>query len=806
MSEVRGAEVAGRDRGVSVEAFTLFSAAEKERVIVVPAAAIPEERRAAELIQATLAKAADRPIAQFPIQTERADGPRSAVFVGATLRSGTFLIEAPARAPFDTAVGSRVRAGAVEVKSERRESIELAASWWLERASGAHWFMPGPLGEHVPVRAELILPAGEAIARPGFISRDLSLGPEEGRDWAIRNRLESRFEIGHNLVTIFRPEDFQRRPEMAPMRSGQRFLPDAGDQNWQPDFRAVATIEHAAATAIRAFNVNPQRGSFSLSINDSIRYDDSAGTLAAVAPRGYFRQRPDYSDLVFGFANAVAARVAERHPDRWLPAFAYYWCENVPTFPVARRIVPFLTADRSQWMHPEFAAEDRALIERWCKSGAEVVGVYDYFYGAPFLIPRPTLYAVTETLPFHHRAGVRAFFAETVPNWALDGPKPWLAAQLLWAPERSPSELLAIYYREFWAEAAGPMERFFALCDQTWREQPGPARWLRYFRDDDQSTIYPAARQVELRTLLDQAARLARSQMVRARVAFASAGFSVSEQFWAFSAARDRLNRMITAGVSPGELLAAWRQYRDGRARFEERYRDVLREQPFAVATQDLAIYFRHHPDSRAARELVRTPAGRTLLEGAGDLTRQHLGATPGEVERVLTRGVETLQDRDWKSVTIRPVVGPAVFDWTEADNAWQGSGEPWESRRVALGAERDGRRTLRFAGSRTEGIGQWLPVTAGTLCLAQVDVRAKSSPGTATFLIMNFLDDKHRHLGLGRIDRLSPEAAVQTRTLVVVERAPPQARYVGIGLRVLNQLDDDFAEFSAASLRQLQP
>jgi len=42
-----------------------------------------------------------------------------------------------------------------------------------------------------------------------------------------------------------------------------------------------------------------------------------------------------------------------------------------------------------------------------------------------------------------------------------------------------------------------------------------------------------------------------------------------------------------------------------------------------------------------------------------------------------------------------------------------------------------------------------------------------------------------------------------QATRLQVIAKAPPGARWVGFGLRVLNQINDDFAEFSGASLRR---
>jgi hypothetical protein len=164
------------------------------------------------------------------------------------------------------------------------------------------------------------------------------------------------------------------------------------------------------------------------------------------------------------------------------------------------------------------------------------------------------------------------------------------------------------------------------------------------------------------------------------------------------------------------------------------------------------------------------------------------------------------LQDPGWHAVTAGPVGSSATSEWTAPGQAWLGTGEAWEGRRVELAARADGQRVLRFAGSRTEGIGQWVPVAGRALYAATVNVRARTSPGTATYLIVSFLDEAGRHLDKGRVDRLPPDTAVQETSLCVIVRAPAAARRVGFAVRVLNQINEDFAEFSKASLRRLEP
>jgi hypothetical protein len=195
-----------------------------------------------------------------------------------------------------------------------------------------------------------------------------------------------------------------------------------------------------------------------------------------------------------------------------------------------------------------------------------------------------------------------------------------------------------------------------------------------------------------------------------------------------------------------------------------------------------------------------------TALRESAFLTWNFLGATARDIAAVTAGGIESLQDPGWESVVTRPVGSSSTVEWTEPGDPWRGSGEPWEGRAVALSRRPAGHPVLRMAGCRTEGIGQWIPVVEKALYAAQVKVRAKTSPGTATFLIVTFLDEQRRHIGLGRVDRLPPDTVVQEAELCVIVQPPPNARFIGFGVRVLNQINDDFAEFSGASLQRLQP
>lgn len=366
----------------------------------------------------------------------------------------------------------------------------------------------------------------------------------------------------------------------------------------------------------------------------------------------WFRGRPDLSNLVFEFTNRVAAEVARTHPDKYVGALAYYWCENAPDFPLHPNVIPFLTADRSQGYDEAFRAEELTLQRRWASvkqkpesrnlkpeigspraehqadhethgthenqteesepvaSGSALrsipppgekpnrekrvkqkpetgnlkpeirdpraehrappaaerangewdsqvsglssplsvgaerrLGLYDYLYGSGFLIPRVHTRLIADNLRQARRLGFTDYYAEVNPNWGLDGPMPWLVAQLLQDPEQSREVLLEEYYCRNFEEAAVPMRRFFERCERQWMHQPGRAYWLKHYRNESQARLFPSAVCRELRVLLEEAARQARAEGVKQRVRRVGDAFGVTERFVMFCEARDALNR-----------------------------------------------------------------------------------------------------------------------------------------------------------------------------------------------------------------------------------------------------------------------
>jgi hypothetical protein len=723
------------------------------------------------------------------------------------------------------------------------------------------WFVPGEWGHEAGRRgqAPAALAAGPAppragpAARGGFLTRVLGVDAE----WGRRNQLTEALPFSHNLGNVFPPALAREHPEFFPLADGQRLQPPPGGAwFWNPDLGRVDVALHAAEAARRHFAVHPAAPSFALGVNDALIWGESPEMLALIRPGAWFRERPDYSNLVFTFMNRAAAELARTHPQKYLGALAYYWAENAPDFPLHPQVIPFLTADRAQGYDREFRAGEFQLQERWGKAAGVLpagggaaaapasgirrrLGLYDYLYGHGYLIPRIHTQLLAENLRQARRAGFTDYYAEMNPNWGLDGPMPWLTAQLLQDPEQPARTLLDEYYRRYFERSAAPMRAFFERAEELWMQQPGPPYWLKHYRNESQAVIFPLGACGGLRAHLDAAARLAETEKVRQRVGLVSAAFGVTERFVAFHEARDRLARRALAPPTDAPALAAdLKAYLGHRGEFIRYTTELRRERPLAVAAFGWDDYLKNDPVAAAllawhAAEAQRPagagaarpqpPAVETLTPfapdqnplrgndssatalwaairatGASGIPAAGPALAPGS--RAAMPGRELLRDPGM-AAELKPARKIAGMDYGIALPAdWFSQVEPSQFHRAELIGPATA-RVLRISGSKDTTVSQWDPLGGAGLHRARFAVRGRVSTGTAVSLVFAWLDEKGRHVGFKGL-RLPDGDWPGWVTLQQAGTPPAGAVWVGIGLRVQNQVPGDWIEAREFSLQ----
>lgn len=581
---------------------------------------------------------------------------------------------------------------------------------WL----GARWYWPGELGfEQVGEGAKKV-PERIWRERPAFVQRTLY---PVGTDYGRRNRLNGKYSFNHNLARIFTREVFEESPEVFAMIGGERQRPrQSAKYDAQPDFTHPKTVELAAEAAQAHFEANPDANSFSLSINDNSLFDESEETEAVVRGRwpvfgdrfsvfgdrgglfrengvdavqdplptqplndstphmdnsplregsiNYFRGRPNYTDLVFGFMNEVATRVFDSrdsgfrisddggYPDReacphasggitnwfsflnwsacsdhsrtavgsrpYLTALAYYTTEQSPSFKIHPRVMPVLTADRAQWHDPNYRAEDKALIQRWADSGAERIATWDYYFGAPYPYPRQFNQWIGESIQYLHESGVDVFFSQLPSIWGLDGPKAWLTAELLRDPEQEVEALLDEFYTNFFGSAAGPIREFYEIAEQTRNEREGTANWIKFYKDEAGIELFDAATLVRMRECLDQAEELAEKT-------YSGGGHAHRGRLPASTPhLKTRFVERVKIVSDAFSYTEFYADYHRSRVRLVELALDVLNEKPNTTGGADLAQALADYKASKASFEdLSQQLAKQPMHRGFSTFNRQ---------------------------------------------------------------------------------------------------------------------------------------------------------------------------------------
>lgn len=645
------------------------------------------------------------------------------------------------------------------------------ASAELER-----WFMPTAIG-HEP---------GAAPPPPGtkaFLTRNFfGVAAHDDGTWQRGNRVDVGISFSHNLTNIFPASLYEERPELFSLINGRRERPRAYNIASNPELGGEAPAIRAAEAAKAFFARHPDAVTFAVGTNDAVLFSDSEETRRHVYPPRYFREMPVYTDLVYAFTNRVAELVAPSHPEKYIGALAYYWTEHPPSFPVHPRVIPFLTADRSQMFDRAFRREERATMKAWAESGAERVGLYDYVYGYGFLVPRLYPSTLSRHLREARRLGFTDYFAEFGSNWGLDGPQPWLTAQLLLDPDQSPARLLAEFYRRFYRDAARPMRAFFEECEAVWASQGGPVYWLKHYRNDSQAALFPPPVRQRLRSLLDAAERAAEDDPVAAaRVAISSAAFRVSERYLEMQETREALARAVLAADTEGAFDAAALgrlrgQDREARAAFRATLLEVRHRQPLALSPR-IPIDFERSDWGPSADRLLAGETG------------------------PLADARELLNDPNWQGPPLPGVSIAGLLYVPGLPRGWRARTEPRQGLLTELRDPADGApRVLRFENNKTTGVDQVVPIPHPGKGLAECELSGDISlTNQVIFRVLWYGTD---HVLLREDARQMPPGTWRGARLRVPLEPPEGAAFVGIALNIQHQQTGDWLEWSHTSIR----
>ena len=420
------------------------------------------------------------------------------------------------------------------------------AVYTLLEKLGCRWYMPGPLGENVPTRPTITVPAIKEVQAPDFVHRNVwwAYGGRPGwmkalkTEWDRRNRMGGvRASMGHNLMRIVPVKKFgETHPEYFPLRGGIRRVPNPREgHNWQPCTTNPDVVRLAIDAARAYFDRSPTAYSYSLSPNDGYGWCQCPKCRALDPPEHREADSRGKAHRMLVFANQVAEGLAKTHPDKFVAWYAYAGTVEPPAGP---KVHPNCIVSLAHYgwcgcnVHPiadpacPLNAKFLPIVEGWSKL-AHTLFAREYFT----LICRPVdgparvaaAYSLARDIPYYKAHNFRGINSESVADYGSAALNFWLAARLTWNASANVERLLDDYYQGMYGPAAGPMRRYYEACRDTARARGhrGP-----FFADDDTA---------RLRAILDEAQRLCGTDTQRARVAMARDGVGFAARAAAYS-------------------------------------------------------------------------------------------------------------------------------------------------------------------------------------------------------------------------------------------------------------------------------
>ncbi|MFW6438301.1 MAG: DUF4838 domain-containing protein, partial [Armatimonadota bacterium] len=399
------------------------------------------------------------------------------------------------------AYGWRVAETGIEIVGERPGAV-LHAVYALLEQIGCRWLHPRDGGEIIPRIPRIELPLGEHVAKPAMAIRELTNLYEIDRefplhiDWMAKNRfnrfmaflnvegsLEAFTEyvepelavrdmdgtLGHHSFRFLLPpeEQFIEHPEWYALIDGER-TPDGQLCTSNPE-----VAERVAERVCELFDAHPTVEMFGLWPNDGFGWCecDECAKLEEQRPSRFPSEHDRRTDTYLQFVNAVAARVAEAHPDRRLSALAYVNYADAPeqvrpAENVAVCFAPFLRClkhplrpdVRCDRMNAEYARE----FERWRGVTSGDLYVFSYLMQIHTMsLPFPIHGMQQENWRWLIDAGCDGFTMEFTPQeWGAFGANAYEIARLAWEPEMDVQAWLAEHDEAIYGPAAGRMGEY----------------------------------------------------------------------------------------------------------------------------------------------------------------------------------------------------------------------------------------------------------------------------------------------------------------------------------------------------------
>ncbi len=365
-------------------------------------------------------------------------------------------------------VGSDTREGETTSEGGTSSGTLNGVYTFIEDHLNVRWLIPGPLGEDVPARASVLVPAIDRTERPFFHNRRLP-GMQNTQpavqEWSARQKLgfSMHLDHAHNWHRVVPATLQEQHPDWFAEIDGKR-PPVVGDR-YKLETTNPALIEHYAQAAISAFRRDPKLAVFSLSPTDSGNWSTSAASKALYDrdPHGKLSVTP----LVLKFYNDVAKIVAREFPDRKLAGYIYASYLYPPTAGVPRLepnlfLVVAPSISYGYQLYRESTQQDWEMIMKAWSGQTEKIAYYDLFNwlrGNTGALTPPAPEILNFAFPRLMKYGIKGVYLYGTAEWSQAGVNNYVLAKMAWNPALDANAVCDEFYRRAYGSAAGARVR-----------------------------------------------------------------------------------------------------------------------------------------------------------------------------------------------------------------------------------------------------------------------------------------------------------------------------------------------------------
>jgi hypothetical protein len=403
---------------------------------------------------------------------------------------------------------------------------------FIEDYLDVRWLLPGPLGEDVPTRTNLLVPTVDRTERPVFRNRrvpGIQNSQPAVQEWSARQKLgfSMKLEHSHNWQHVVPPALHEQHPEWFPEVNGKR-PPVIGDR-YKLETTNPGLIQHYAQAAIDAYRKDPKLTVFSLSPTDSDGWSTSRESKALYDrnPKGKLSVTP----LVLKFYNDVAKIVAREFPDRKLAGYIYASYLYPPSAggPQLEPNLFLVVAPSISYgyqLYRDGVKEDwERILAAWSAQTSQIAyyDLFNWLKGNTGAITPPAPEILNFAFPRLAKLGIKGVYIYGTAEWSQAAVNNYVIARMEWNPALDANALCDEFYRRAYGPAAGTHVReIYHLVDASVKTFYNRDRTANYtatprYQDEVLAANYP---RIETLYLQARSASKAATPAQRARLEF----------------------------------------------------------------------------------------------------------------------------------------------------------------------------------------------------------------------------------------------------------------------------------------------